>query len=37
MAESNTIVSAYIHCIGTYSSVALTHRNDANLEKAKIL
>ena len=26
MGESNTVVSAYIKCIGTYNSIALTHR-----------
>ena len=26
MSESNTVVSAYTKCIGTYNSIALTHR-----------
>ena len=26
MGESNTIVSAYTVCIGTYNGIALTHR-----------
>ena len=28
MGESNTIVSAYTNCIGTYKGIALIHRNE---------